>query len=147
MDMQTLPFLLLTLAVVASPQSQPDQNLIHVEIAGLRSDEGEVRCALFSSATDFPKKPDKAIVQTMSAISNGHASCDFPRVAPGTYAVSAFHDQNSNGKMDTNFMGMPREGVGASNNARGHFGPPKFSAAAFQFPGGHMDLKITIIYL
>jgi len=39
------------------------------------------------------------------------------------------HDENSNGKMDTNFIGMPREGVGASNNAKGHMGPLKFRAA------------------
>jgi uncharacterized protein (DUF2141 family) len=49
-----------------------------------------------------------------------------------------------NGKLDTNFMGMPREGVGASN---GHFGPPKFDAAAFRFQSGRMDLKITVVYL
>jgi uncharacterized protein (DUF2141 family) len=44
-------------------------------------------------------------------------------------------------------MGMPREGVGASNGAKGHFGPPKFDAGAFRFQGGHMDLKIMIVYL
>jgi len=37
--------------------------------------------------------------------------------------------------------------VGTSNNARGHFGPPKFDAAAFQFAGGRLDFKITITYL
>jgi len=44
-------------------------------------------------------------------------------------------------------MGIPREGVGASNNAKGHFGPPKFSSAAFQYSVGRIDLKITINYL
>jgi uncharacterized protein (DUF2141 family) len=44
-------------------------------------------------------------------------------------------------------MGMPREGVGASNNAKGHFGPPKFDAAKFSFSGGRLELKISIIYL
>ena len=80
-------------------------------------------------------------------ISDGHASCIFDNAAPGKYAVSVFHDENSNGKMDTNFVGMPKEGVGASNNAKGHFGPPKFDAAAFHFSGGRLDLKITITYL
>ena len=104
-------------------------------------------CALFSSATDFPKKTDKAVAQAKSDISNGHAVCEFAGIASGTYAVSVFHDENSNGKLDTNIMGIPREGVGASNNARGHFGPPKFAAAAFPFSGGRIDLKITINYL
>lgn len=58
-----------------------------------------------------------------------------------------FHDENSNGKLDRNFMGIPREGVGASNGARGHFGPPKFGDAEFHFLGGQLDLKITLAYL
>lgn len=142
----------LTLAVLSlsaiGVHAQPaQQNLIHVEISGLRNDKGRVHCALFSSAADFPKKADKALAQVDSDISNERAVCEFPNVTPGTYAVSVFHDENSNGKLDTNFMGIPREGVGASNNAKGHFGPPKFAAAAFQFLGSRLDLKITVTYL
>jgi len=122
-------------------------NLIRVDIDELRSDRGQVLCALFSSAADFPKKTDKALVHARSTILGGHATCEFQSVPSGTYAVSVFHDENSNGKLDTNFMGIPREGVGASNNAKGHFGPPKFSAAAFQYSGGPMALKISINYL
>jgi uncharacterized protein (DUF2141 family) len=122
-------------------------NQIQVEIVGMRSDKGQVVCALFSSAGDFPKKTDKAVARSMSVITNRHAVCEFPGVAPGTYAVSVFHDENSNGKLDTNFMGIPREGVGASNDARGHLGPPKFDSAAFRFAGGRLDMKITINYL
>jgi uncharacterized protein (DUF2141 family) len=130
------------------PQVQPSlANLIHVEIGGLRNDTGQVVCALFSSADGFPKKGDKAVAQTKSAISNAHAVCEFRDVRPARYAISVFHDENSNGKLDTNFMGIPREGVGASNNAKGHFGPPKFDAASFAFSGGRLELKITITYL
>jgi Uncharacterized protein conserved in bacteria (DUF2141) len=45
------------------------------------------------------------------------------------------------------YSGIPREGVGASNNARGHFGPPSFHDASFVYTGGNMDLKIVIAYL
>ena len=127
--------------------SESQDNVIHVDIDGLRSDRGQVLCALFSSAADFPKKMDKAIAHEKSEISGGHATCEFHDVPSGTYAVSVFHDENSNGKLDTNFLGIPREGVGASNNAKGHFGPPKFSAAAFQHTAGRTDLKISITYL
>lgn len=138
----------LSLLLPAFAQEQPaPETLIHVEITGLRNDKGQVLCSLFSSATDFPKKTEKATAHARSDISHGRAVCEFGGIGPGTYAVSAFHDENSNGKMDTNFMGIPREGVGASNNAKGHFGPPKFEAAAFRFPGGRLDLKITINYL
>ncbi len=142
----TLAFLLLS-SFALTQVSPPQENLIHVEIAGLRSDKGQVLCALFSSADDFPKKRDKAVARGTSVISNRHAVCEFAGVAPGTYAISAFHDENSNGNLDANFMGIPREGVGASNGAKGHFGPPKFDAAAFHFSGGRLDLKIMITYL
>jgi len=135
-----------TPAALAQVEVSPE-NLIHVEIAGFRNDKGRVLCALYSSADGFPEKSDKALVHANSPISSGHAVCEFAGTAAGTYAVSVFHDENSNGKLDRNFMGIPREGVGASNNARGHFGPPKLEAAAFRFSGGRLELKITVYYL
>jgi uncharacterized protein (DUF2141 family) len=125
----------------------PAENVIHVEISGLRSDKGQVLCALFSSAEAFPKKADKAVVRLTAKIAEQQATCDFTGVAPATYAVSVVHDENANGKLDTNFIGMPREGVGASNDAKGHMGPPKFSAASFQYSAGRLDLKIHVNYL
>ena|SRR5215467_227053 len=130
-------------AQVAVPQA----NVIHVEIEGLGSDKGQVFCALYSSSNGFPKDGQKAIARAKSSISNKKATCEFSGILSGTYAVSVFHDENSNGKLDTNFLGIPREGVGASNNAKGHLGPPKFDAAAFHLLGGTMNLKIEMNYL
>jgi uncharacterized protein (DUF2141 family) len=138
------------LPLMPGPRTQARQspsNLIHVEISGLRNGKGLVVCALFPSADGFPKNDAKALAHANSPVSNGHAVCEFPGVKEGTYAVSVFHDENSNGKLDTNFLGIPREGVGASNNAKGHFGPPKFDAASFHFSGGRLELRITITYL
>jgi len=123
------------------------EGTIHVEISGLRSDKGQMLCALFASADAFPKKADKAVARLTAKIADRQAVCDFTGVAPGTYAVSVVHDENSNGKLDTNFIGMPREGVGASNDAKGHMGPPKFSAASFRYEGGRLELKIHVNYL
>ncbi len=127
----------------------PGENVIHVEISGLRNDTGQMLCALYSSAQAdaFPKKADKAVARLTAKIADGQAVCEFTGIAPRTYAVSVVHDENSNGKLDTNFIGMPREGVGASNDAKGHMGPPKFGAAAFQYAGGQLDLKIHVRYL
>ena len=127
----------------------PGQSVIHVEISGLRSDKGQMLCALYSSAQAdaFPKNADKAVARLTAKIAERQAVCDFSGVAPGTYAVSVVHDENSNGKLDTNFIGMPREGVGASNDAKGHMGPPRFSAASFRYEGGRLDLKIRVNYL
>lgn len=143
----TLTLNLVWIAPAPAQTQESPGNVIHVEVDGLRNDRGQVLCALFSSPADFPKKADRAVAHAKSEISGGHATCEFEGVPSGKYAVAVFHDENSNGKLDTNFLGIPREGVGASNNAKSRFGPPKFSAAAFQHAAGRTDLKISIRYL
>ena len=132
---------------VLAQSTESQENVIRVDIDGLHSNRGQVLCALFSSAADFPKNPEKAVARDRSTILNGHTTCQFESIPSGTYAVAVFHDENSNGKLDTNFLGIPREGVGASNNAKGHLGPPKFSAAAFLHSASRTALKITLNYL
>jgi uncharacterized protein (DUF2141 family) len=142
----TLEYLLAVSSGVA-PRLLLQPTQIHVGVVGLRNNKGQVLCSLFSSAIAFPQKDDKAVAHYTAEISDRQASCEFSDVAPGTYAVSAFHDENSNGKLDTNFMGIPREGIAASNDARGRLGPPKFNDAAFKVSGDQVNLKITITYL
>ena len=128
------------------PPQHASENVIHLDVEGLRSDRGQVMCALYSSADGFPKDANKVRARAQSAASGRRGVCNFTGVQTGTYAVTVFHDENSNGKLDTNFMGIPREGTGASNNAKGHLGPPKFDDAAFRFSGGRLELKITVNY-
>ena len=122
-------------------------NVVRVSIDGLRSDKGRVVCALYTSAEGFAKDDKKAIAHAESLISDRRGDCVFTDLQPGTYAIAVFHDENSNGRLDRNFLGIPREGVGASNNAKGHFGPPSFHDASFAYEGGSLDLKIAIGYL
>jgi uncharacterized protein (DUF2141 family) len=151
--MRILGTLLVFCAVGLLPERLPAQtntpkpNTIRVDIGGLRNDKGQVFCALYPSADGFPKKSENAVAKASSAIVEKKAVCEFSGIEAGTYAVSVFHDENSNGRLDSNFMGIPREGVGASNGARGHFGPPKFDDASFHFSGGQLNLKITVAYL
>ena len=134
-------------ALCTAQSAPPQGGVIHVEVVGLRNNKGQISCALYASAEGFPKDSQKAIRRDTSSVTERKASCEFSGIESGTYAVSVFHDENSNGKLDTNFLGIPREGVGASNNARGHLGPPKFDAAAFHFSGGRMNIKIELNYL
>jgi uncharacterized protein (DUF2141 family) len=124
-----------------------EANSIKVIVIGLRSNDGEVDCALFKSADGFPGDSSKAFKTVKSKIENQQATCVFVGVPPGDYAVSEFHDENGNGKLDTNFIGMPKEGVGASNDAAGHMGPPKFDAARFKFDGSYGVMTIHTKYL
>jgi uncharacterized protein (DUF2141 family) len=59
----------------------------------------------------------------------------FHNVPAGTYAVSSFHDENGNNKLDRNSLGVPSEGYGFSNDAQGTAGPPTFSQAQFTVDG------------
>jgi uncharacterized protein (DUF2141 family) len=121
-------------------------NLIQVDVTGLRNDKGQVLCDLFSSPVAFPGKSEGAIAHVVSKITNNSAVCEFSGVAPGRYAVAVVHDENANGKLDR-IMGVPSEGVGTSRDARGHFGPPKFEDAAFQYEGGALTMTVKIAYL
>ena len=66
------------------------------------------------------------------------------RLPPGRYALSVFQDMNGNRKLDTNFIGIPTEQSGSSNNAPARFGPPKFRDAAFVVGSEAIDLAIRL---
>lgn len=86
---------------------------------------------LFNSADGYPEVHAKAYQETRAAIDTNRALCEFKNVASGTYAVIVFHDENKNGKLDKNFVGMPKEGYAASNNERHAFSAPRFKEASF----------------
>ena len=60
--------------------------------------------------------------------------------------MAVIHDANMNGKLDTNLLGIPTEGYGFSNDARGLLGAPSFSAAGFQYDGRNLDLTMSLHY-
>ncbi len=120
---------------------------IHISVVGLHNSKGRVGCSLYPSADGFPNKPDKAVRSIMVPIKDQKADCDFKGIAKGTYAVAVMHDEDSSGKMEFNDMGIPKEGVGASNDAKGAMGPPKFTDASFEYSGGRKDLTIHLDYL
>lgn len=104
---------------------------LEVRLEGLRSADGEARIALHRRV-DGVKFPDDAGV--VAAISRraaaGSVRVVFTDLPPGDYAVAAFHDADGDGELATNILGMPTEGYGFSNGARGFMGPPRFDAAA-----------------
>lgn len=81
---------------------------------------------------------------TQGKISNGRYTVTFKAVHDGTYAISSFNDENGNGKLDTNFLGIPKEGTGASNNAPANFGPPKWADAKFEGKGKAIKQSIKL---
>lgn len=124
--------ILFILAGFILPHMALSQNYtVTVTITGLHSNKGKVMLELYKSEDGYPKEPQKAFRTTSSPISNNSCIIVLDDIPNGTYAIACFHDENDNGKLDTNFMGIPNEGTGASNNAKGFMGPPKFADAKF----------------
>jgi uncharacterized protein (DUF2141 family) len=115
-----------------APEVRADEAPILEFRAVVRADQGVVRCGLFTEK-GWLKAPLQGAV---AAIHGGAALCVFKGVTKGVYGISAFHDRNNNGKLDTNFIGLPTEDYCASRDARSSFGPPSFGDAKFNYVGG-----------
>lgn len=105
-----------------------------VTVKDVRSATGAVFIAVYDRDTSFMKLPLAKTTRKENA-AQGEVKFVVKDLPPGKYAVSSYHDENSNGKMDTNSLGVPTEGYGFSNDAQGSAGPPKFAQAAFDFEG------------
>jgi uncharacterized protein (DUF2141 family) len=111
-----LVFTNLTSVAFAQSSSCPG---IHVKVMDIRNRTGTVDCALFDSPIGFPIEVlHSATNITVIRVRKTQARCDFEDIPPGTYALAVIHDENMNGKLDTNFLGMPKEGYGFSNGQR-----------------------------
>ncbi len=119
---------------------------IAFEIRGARSDNGHVHVSLFAKPDGFPSMRQKAIRIEVVPITDGVAVGSFEDVAYRKYAISAFHDENGNDELEINFFGMPKEGVGASNDPKSRFGPPGWTDAAFELAEPQFNAQITMRY-
>ena len=120
---------------------------IHVKILNIRDSAGTMACALFESPDGFPAEFLHSATNVMIIkIRKSQARCDFEDIPPGTYAMVVIHDANMNGKLDTNWLGIPTEGYGFSNDAKGLVGAPTFSAASFPYDGRYLDMTMSLHY-
>ena len=76
----------------------------------------------------------------------GSTTLHFSNVPPGDYAIQATHDENNNKKVDTGLFGIPKEGVGFSNDAPIGFGPPKWKAAVFHIGQDNKSVTLKLRY-
>jgi uncharacterized protein (DUF2141 family) len=141
-----LPALLLG-AFPAAVLAQSSCPGIHVQILDIKNSTGAVACALFESSDGFPNEYLRSATRIMFIkVRDRQARCDFLDIPPGMYALAVVHDENMNGQLDTNWMKIPREGYGFSNDAKAVFGAPSFSAASFSYDGQTLDLTISLNY-
>ena len=106
------------------------------------SEDGNIGCSVFSDSKGFPMDSSEAIQKFKSNSAKG-TEFIFSNLKSGKYAVSVMNDKNGNKILDRNFICVPKEEWGVSNNIRPSMRPPKFEEAAFEFDD-KVDLTINI---
>ena len=136
----------LTAAAVVSaiPAAASDAPTIVVQISNLKTGTGEIRCALFRDPAGFPREPQRAAARVVARIEGRNATCAFSGIAAGRVAITAFHDENDNGKVDLRFGLIPKEGIGWSRNPRVSLRAPTFEEAVLPYDGGKAQVLITL---
>lgn len=126
------------------PTPAPPLATITATMVELRSDRGEIAASLFSSREGWPQN-GHAIARCRARPQNRRATCRF-EVAPGTYAIGLMHDEDGDRVFDRNFLGMPEEGFGFSNNPGVGLSGPSWESAAFELPAAGTSLSIRVRY-
>jgi uncharacterized protein (DUF2141 family) len=114
-----------------------------VVVTGARNDRGLIRVALFAGPEGFPGHDEHALGRAVTPASTGPVTLVFRDVPPGEYAAAVLHDEDGNGRMRSNWLGMPREGYGTSNNPGGR---PKYGKSRFHHDGKVGSLEIHLVY-
>ncbi len=137
---------LLLPAMTAVPQSNEINTSIVIHVDGLRNRDGVLRALLFTNEDGFPQDFPKASQSRTVAIQQDTIRIQFDNVNASQCAISVLHDENDNEKMDSNWLGMPKEGIGVSNNVKNRLGPPSFEDAAVTCDGDTLVLSIHMRY-
>jgi uncharacterized protein (DUF2141 family) len=119
---------------------------VTVDVSALRNTKGMLRACLTTKAATFPECDKDPQSLRLSVPAGNGPVLVFRHVPAGIYAVSLFHDENGNNRLDTR-MGIPSEGYGFSRDAAVKFGPPKFDAAKVTVAGTDITLKIQVRYI
>ncbi len=133
--MKTVFALTLLMSIAASAAD------LKMTLTGFKNEKGVVRVAVFSDNGAFYKRTEDAAAQLTLTVAQAR-SFTVPRLNPGTYAVAVIHDENNNGKLDTNFLGMPKEGYAFSNSTG--IMPPDFEKAKFVVTAPQTSIAIKI---
>ena len=138
---------LLSLSTALSFGQPVDASLtsnLTVEIAGLGNRTGQVCLSLFASGRGFPSSKQDAIKSQCVKITDTPLEVTFDNLPPKTYAVAVFWDDNEDGQLNRNFLGIPTEKFGFSSNPVIKTGPPKFGESAILVVGKNTRIQIKL---
>ncbi len=134
-----LHFLFCCSALALSSFATLAAHQLTLDIGPVENKTGTLHVAIYNNAADYNSEKNAVAVRQLK-VSSPSVALQFAGLAAGQYAVKIMHDENNNGKLDRNMLGIPSEGYGFSNNA-GQFGPASFADAAFAVNG---DQQLTI---
>jgi uncharacterized protein (DUF2141 family) len=120
----------------------PSGGILQVQIDNVRAQTGRVHVDLCTQAQFLKDCP----ITGESPARTGTTTVTLRNVQPGRYAVQAFYDQNGNGKVDRALFGIPREGVGFSNDAKIRMAPPEWEEAVFAYDGQDRTIRLKLRY-
>jgi uncharacterized protein (DUF2141 family) len=145
----SLSLALLLAGFLSSPVAlAADFGAIVVDIRGFKNDKGLVRLDVFNDDAKFDKMDHKnsgALRSLFFPIKSREARITIEHLDYGEYAIRFFHDEDNSEKFYTNLIGIPKVEYGFSNNARGHFGPPKYKEAKFLLDSNEKQLKLNVM--
>ena len=128
-----------------SPKNQfPPSATLHLQVQEVKASLGVMRIALYDSEANFLDFKEVFASKVVPA-TKGTTKVVLDSLPAGTYAIALYQDQNNNGKMDKNWIGIPTEPLGFSNAQLRPFGPPRFKACAFSLKAG--ENKVILIPL
>lgn len=119
-----------------------DTHKLKVNILGPKAGEGQIIASLFNSEASYMKSP---LREKMVAVGDqGTTIIYFDNLPAGEYAVSVIHDKDADGKLDTNFLGIPTEKIGFSNNAKPKMGPAPYKKSRFTLANEIQEISIAL---
>lgn len=117
---------------------------LSINIKGITSSQGNIVIGVLDGAQGFPSKRKPMTGQIVKA-EFPELKVVFNDLKPGKYAIVAFHDVDTSGEINRNFIGFPTEAYGFSNDARGKLAPPKFEEAAIDLDQENLEISFTIL--
>jgi len=140
-------FLLAVLgSLVTSSVSANSSGTLTINVDGLRNRKGQVCLSVFAASNGFPSNTAEAVQSQCLKITATPLRVTLRQLQSGSYAVAVLHDENSDGKANRNFLGVPKEGFGFSRNPMIRFGPPKFANSAIPVRGSTKNILIQLRY-
>jgi uncharacterized protein (DUF2141 family) len=139
-------FIVVSLLSISIHAKDEKKGSLKVVIKGFEHTKGTAGILVFNQPDGFPGDHDKAIYKAKDDLDKKTITFVIKDLPYGEYAVSVHHDEDGDGEVGSNWLGIPNEGLGASRDAKGNFGPPSFDDAKIKLNKEKMTIEINMVY-